>query len=119
MQDEIHSTGAPGAKKGPDGWLVDGLKKQAVTVFIAVFWAFYTFIWNSQTNQTDIKHEVENNSKAIEKLISADKEQSDLNNQFLIGLTKSSEAINRMALDIRDIQTQQQKNTEQLLQNRK
>ena len=99
-------------------WLLDGLKKQAVAVVFAALWAFYTFVWNSHDSVRDLKYQVDTNTKAIEKLQIADKEQADTQNQFLIALTKVSEAQNRLAQDVKDIQEQQRKNTELLL-NRK
>ncbi len=116
MSDEIHQTMSAAPKT--DNWFLDGLKKQAITVVFAALWAFYTFIWNSNESSRDLKYQVDTNTKAVEQLQLDKKAQNESQNQFLIALTKMSEAQNRLAQDVRDIQIQQQKNTEMLI-NRK
>jgi hypothetical protein len=118
MSEEINSTITGAPAKPPDNWFVDGLKKNAVTLAFAVVFAFYTFIYNSHDSQKDLAYQVATHTKAIEKLVAADKEQSDAMSNILIALTKVSEAQNRLATDIRDITEQQRRNTE-LLFNRK
>ena len=116
MSDEIHNSRPPA--RLTDNWFVDGLKKQSAAVLFALLWAFYAFIWNSRDSGRDLKYQVDANTKAIEKLLQADSARGETQNQFLIALTKLSEAQNRLASDVRDIQQAQQKNTELLL-NRK
>ena len=115
---EIHNTNASPATPAPENWFIDALKKQSVAIIIFLAGGFYVFVWNSHDNSRDTKYQTDANTKAIERLIAADKEQTDTLNQFLIGMTKMSEAVNRLAQDVQKIQDQQQKNTEILL-NRK
>lgn len=115
MPDEIQQTQT---KPPAENWFVDGLKKQSVTVAFAAVFAFYTFFWNSHDSAKDQKYQIDTNTKSIEHLAQAQKEQVDSMNQFLIAITKVGEAQNRLASDVRDMQQQQQRNTEQLL-NRK
>ena len=101
-----------------DHWIVDALKKQTIGIIVAVLWGFYTFVWNSHDSVKDLKYQVDTNTKQIEQIRLDTKQQAEAQNQFLIAITKISEAQNRLAQDVKDIQVQQQKNSE-LLFNRK
>lgn len=118
MSEELHSTNAPTGQKPLDNWFAEAVKKQTVAIFCGAVFLLYQFFWNSHDSQKDLNYQVTSNTKAIEKLITADKEQSETMNNFLIALTKVSEAENRLASDVRDMQEQQRKNTEMIF-NRK
>lgn len=77
-----------------------------------------TFLWNANSGQSHITFQTEANQKAIEVNAANIKANADAMNNFLIALTKLSEAQNRLAEDVKNMQQIQQKNTE-IIMNRK
>ena len=118
MSKETHSNNAQAEQTSPDNWFVDALKKQAVVVFCAAAFGAYQFFWNSHDSSKDVTYQIESLKEKVQRLQDADKEKTETMNNFLIAITKVSEAQNRLADDVKAIQAQQQKNTEMLF-NRK
>lgn len=105
-------------EKKQDSFFVDALKKNSVTITMAVLFALYTFFWNSHDSARDLKNQVDAMDKTIARMQKVDEDQAKAQTDTLIAMTKMSEALNRLAQDVGKIQEQQQKNTDLLL-NRK
>ena len=116
MQEDIHSTAPPPPKS--ENWIVVELKKNVVSLMIGGAIGLYMYLNTARDSQMSLTSKVETNTRNIERLMESDKEEDKQRTEFLLSLNNATQAINRLAIDVKKIQDQQEKNTEQLLNRR-
>lgn len=112
---DIHNTESSAR---PGDSMADNFKKFVPSMVFGIVIILGTFLWNANSGQSHIAFQVEANQKAIEQNAANIKVNAETMNNFLIAITKLSEAQNRLAEDVKSLQAQQQRNTESLM-NRK
>lgn len=113
---EIHNTQSAPPKPGDS--MGENFKKFVPSMVFGVVVILGTFFWNANSGQSQLAFQTEANRKAIEANAENIKANAETMNQFLIAITKLSEAQNRLAEDVKAIQAQQQRNTEMMMNRR-
>ena len=112
-QNDIHLT-ANASPKAPDS-MAENFKKYVPAAVFAVFVILASYVWTQNNGQSQLVFQVNQNQKVIEQLAANNKANADTMNQFLIMLTKQSEAQNRLAEDLKAVQQNQQRINDAML----
>lgn len=97
----------------------DAFKKYIPVATGIIVFGLITYWYGSHDTQRKLEFQVELNRVTVEKLVAAEKEKSEAQNQLVIAVAKLSEQQARLASDVKDMQQIQQRNTELLLNQKK